>query len=213
MNARIVVAGTDTGIGKTVFSAALVHALDGCYWKPVQSGTVDETDAATVRRLSGLGPERILPEGYRLATPVSPHLSAAIDGVTIDTDELIPPSPDRALVVETAGGLAVPLTRQRLYIDVLAEWHLPVVLCARTTLGTINHSLLSVEALRARGVPLLGIAFVGDENRDSEDIIAEMGQTRRLGRLPKLLPLTPATLRDAFAAHFRIGDFTSEAPT
>lgn len=213
MSGRIVVAGTDTGIGKTVFSAALTRALDGYYWKPVQSGTEEETDAAAVLRLSGLGRDRILPERYRLATPVSPHLSAEIDGVVIDAAEIAPPQTDRPLVIETAGGLAVPLTRQRLYIDVIADWRLPVVLCARTALGTINHSLLSVEALRARAIPLLGVAFIGDENRDSEAIVAAMGRTRRLGRLPKLPSLTPAALQAAFAAHFKIADFRSGAPS
>jgi dethiobiotin synthetase len=207
MSARLIVSGTDTGIGKTVFAAGLAGALDGVYWKPIQAGLEDETDRATVLRLSGLAPERVLPEAYRLRTPASPHLAAERDGVVIDPEALVLPATDRPLVVEGAGGLRVPLTRQVTYIDVMARWRAPVVLCARTTLGTINHSLLSIDALRTRNIPIAGIAFIGDENRESERIIADMGQVRRLGCLPRLDPLTGPSLRAAFAEHFNIEDF------
>lgn len=207
MSARIFVAGTDTGIGKTVFSAALTGALDGFYWKPIQAGLDEETDSQTLLRLSGLAAERVLPESYRLRTPVSPHLAAELDGVTIKHDALLIPEKDRVLVVEGAGGLLVPLTRNATYLDLMARWRIPVVLCARTTLGTINHSLLSIEALRARGVAILGIAFIGEANVESERIITEMGKVRRLGRLPHVAPLTRDGLREAFASGFDIGDF------
>jgi dethiobiotin synthetase len=207
----IVVTGTDTGIGKTVFAAALTGALDGYYWKPVQSGLAEETDSETVRRLSGLAADRILPERYRLRTPASPHLAARLDGVEIDAERLALPSTPRPLVVEGAGGLLVPLTREVTYIDVFARWRAPLVLCARTTLGTINHTLLSVEAIRARNIPLLGIAFIGNENTESEDVIVALGRTRRLGRLPPLAPLTAESLKAAFAAHFDVNDFVKGA--
>jgi dethiobiotin synthetase len=207
VSARLIVSGTDTGIGKTVFAAGLAGALDGFYWKPIQAGLEEETDRATVSRLSGLAPERVLPEAYRLRTPASPHLAAERDGIVIDPEALVLPATDRPLVVEGAGGLRVPLTRQVTYIDVMARWRAPVVLCARTTLGTINHSLLSIDALRTRNIPIAGIAFIGDENRESERIIADMGQVRRLGRLPRLEPLTGPSLRAAFAEHFNIEDF------
>ena len=164
MSARIVVSGTDTGVGKTVFSAALAGALDGYYWKPIQSGLDEETDSQTVLRLSGLAPERVLPEAYRLRTPASPHFAAELDGITIDHRTLEVPNADRSLVIEGAGGLLVPLTRSVTYLDLMARWRLPVVLCARTALGTINHSLLSIEALRARDVVILGVSFIGEEN-------------------------------------------------
>lgn len=207
MSTRIVVTGTDTGIGKTVFSAALAGALDGFYWKPIQSGLDEETDSQTVMKLSGLSADRVLGEAYRLRTPASPHLAAEIDGVTIDHQNLKIPETERPLVVEGAGGLLVPLTRSITYIDLMARWRVPVVLCARTTLGTINHSLLSIEALRARGVAMLGIAFIGEENVESERIITEMGQVRCLGRLPHVAPLTRDTLREAFARAFNIDGF------
>ena len=211
MTQPIVVTGTDTGIGKTVFAAALTGALDGYYWKPVQSGLAEETDSETVRRLSGLAADRILPERYRLRTPASPHLAARLDGVEIDAERLALPSTPRPLVVEGAGGLLVPLTREVTYIDVFARWRAPLVLCARTTLGTINHTLLSVEAIRARNIPLLGIAFIGNENTESEDVIVALGRTRRLGRLPPLAPLTAESLKAAFAAHFDVNDFVKGA--
>jgi dethiobiotin synthetase len=207
----IVVTGTDTGIGKTVFAAALTGALDGYYWKPVQSGLAEETDSETVRRLSGLAADRILPERYRLRTPASPHLAARLDGVEIDAERLALPSTPRPLVVEGAGGLLVPLTREVTYIDVFARWRAPLVLCARTTLGTINHALLSIEAIRAHNIPLLGIAFIGNENTESEDVIVALGRTRRLGRLPPLAPLTAESLKAAFAAHFDVNDFVKGA--
>lgn len=212
MSARIIVTGTDTGIGKTVFAAALAGALDASYWKPVQSGLEDETDACAAQRLSGLAADRILPERYRLKTPASPHLAAAIDGVSIDYNALELPAVPRPLVVEGAGGLMVPLTREVTYIDVFARWKAPLVLCARTSLGTINHTLLSIEAIRARGIPLLGVAFLGEENADSEQIITELGRTRRLGRLPRLASLEAAALRAAFAAAFDPRDFVGDAP-
>ena len=207
MTKPIVVTGTDTGIGKTVFAAALAGALDGYYWKPIQSGLADETDSDAVRRLSGLAAERILPERHRLRTPASPHLAAEIDGVAIDAESLDPPTTPRPLVIEGAGGLLVPLTREVTYINVFARWRAPLVLCARTALGTINHTLLSIEAIRARGIPLLGIAFIGDENASSEDVIVALGHTPRLGRLPSLAPLTDSGLRAAFAEGFNVKDF------
>lgn len=207
MSVRIVVTGTDTGIGKTVFSAALAGALDAYYWKPVQAGLDEETDRDTVMRLSGLSEQRLVREIYRLKTPASPHLAAKIDGVAIDPQKLAIPQTDRPLVIEGAGGLMVPLAEDLTYIDMMARWGAPVVLCARTTLGTINHSLLSIEALRARKIPFLGVVFIGDENAESERIICKMGEARHLGRLPHLASLTGETLRAAFAQHFDADDF------
>ena len=238
MTRSIVIAGTDTGIGKTVFAAALAGALSAFYWKPIQAGLEGETDSETVRRLSGLPPDRILPEAYRLGTPASPHLAAGRDGVTIDVERLAPPSPrlrgegrgegqpqmlgpgvapdpnplamqdgEWALVIELAGGLMVPLTSETLQIDVVARWAVPVVLCASTRLGTINHTLLSLEALKARAIPILGVAFIGDPAPDSEAIVPSHSGIRRLGRLPRLDPLDASSLRAAFLANFRLEDF------
>jgi dethiobiotin synthetase len=199
---RFVVTGTDTGIGKTVFSAALAGALGLPYWKPIQSGLEEETDSEAVARLAGV---RVHPEAWRLVTPASPHLAAEIDRVTIDADALVPPPGD--LLIEGAGGALVPVTRTLLYADLFARWQIPVIVCARTALGTINHSLLTIEALKARHVPIHGIAFVGEAAPDSEAIIAALSGAKRLGRLPHLDPLTPKTLAAAFAANFDLTDF------
>ncbi len=208
MSPRIVVAGTDTEIGKTVFCAGLAALLGADYWKPIQAGLEGETDSQLVARLGGLSVDRILPERYSLKTPASPHQAAAIDGVRIAIDSLdVPDTGGRPLVIEGSGGLLVPLDDTTLYIDVFARWRLPVVLCARTALGTINHSLLSIEALRHRNLDIIGIAFIGDGIPESERVICEIGRVRRLGRLPRLSPLTPSALCTAFEASFNPSDF------
>ena len=194
-----IVTGTDTDVGKTVFAAALAGHLGGWYWKPVQAGLDGGTDAERVAKLSGLPRERILPEAWRLTTPCSPHRAAEIDRVEIDPGALALPE-QRPLVVEGAGGALVPLTRNALFADVFDLWGLPAIIVARTSLGTINHSLLTIEALRARGVPIHGVAFVGEAVEDSEATICEIGKVKRLGRLPWLDPLTADSLRRAFAA-------------
>lgn len=206
MSAAVVVTGTGTDVGKTVFAAGLTVALRARYWKPVQAGLAPGSDSDTVAAL-GVDSRQIVPEAYRLATPCSPHLAAEIDGVTIDPARLVPPAVDSALVIEGAGGALVPVTRELLYADLFARWALPVVVVAATGLGTINHSLMTIEALRTRGVPILGVAFNGDPVEDSEAIIADLGKVRRLGRLPRLDPLNADTLAAAFRAAFRMEDF------
>jgi dethiobiotin synthetase len=207
----LVVSGTDTDVGKTVFAAALTRALSGVYWKPVQCGLEGETDIETVHRLSGLGKEHFLPEIYRLRTPVSPHRAAELDGVAIDPAKLVLPRTSSTLIVEGAGGLMVPLTRSLLAIDLFARWGAPVILCARTALGTINHTLLSLEALRRRSVPVAGVAFIGEENADTECTITGIGAVRKLGRLPVLNPLNQDALAKAFAESFKLEDFARTA--
>ncbi len=204
MNPAFVITGTDTGIGKTVFAAALASALGAQYWKPIQAGLDPETDSQTVTRLSGVP---VLSEIYCLKLAASPHRAAAAEGVTIDPARLTLPQISTPLVVEGAGGLLVPLNDGTLYIDVFARWRAPLILCARTSLGTINHSLLSLEAIRTRNIPLLGIAFVGDADDDSESTICRLGKARRLGRLGTVAPLDSEHLRAAFEAGFSIGDF------
>ena len=206
MTRAIIVTGTDTDIGKTVFAAALAGALGATYWKPIQAGFDDGTDRERVVALAGAGLKATLPEAYCLKTPCSPHRAAEIDGLAIDLDRLMLP-PINDLVVEGAGGVLVPIVRETLFADLFATWGAPVVLVARTALGTINHSLLSIEALRSRGVPILGIAFIGEAQEDSEATICRIGRVRRLGRLPRIDPLEPAALAAAFAANFDLADF------
>ncbi|MES2471878.1 MAG: dethiobiotin synthase [Pseudomonadota bacterium] len=197
---RFVVTGTDTDIGKTVFAAGLAGLIGARYWKPVQAG--EPGDRETVAELAGV---ETVPEIYRLKLAASPHQASAEEGIVIDHVALN--APDGPLVIEGAGGLMVPLTRNTLFIDVFARWRIPVILCARTRLGTINHTLLSLEALRARDIPVCGVAFIGDANDESEGIIAEKGRVKRLGRLPLIMPLTPARLQAVFSENFNRDDF------
>jgi len=207
MNENFVITGTDTDIGKTVFAAALTAALNAYYWKPVQAGLDGETDSQAVVRLGGLGPDRILPEKFRLNTPASPHFAAAKDGVTIAVHDLVIPTVDRPLIIEGAGGALVPINKTLLFADLFAAWGLPVIIVASTKLGTINHSLLTIEALRSRDVPIHGIAFIGEEIADSQDTICQVGRAKQLGRLPIIEDLSAHSLRAAFDAHFNLSDF------
>jgi dethiobiotin synthetase len=197
---RFVVSGTDTDIGKTVFCAGLAGMLGARYWKPVQAGIPG--DSETVAQLAGV---EIVPEAYRLKLPASPHQAAAEEAIAIDPDALL--LPEGSVVIEGAGGLMVPLTPTTLFLVVFARWRLPLILCARTRLGTINHTLLSIEAVRARNIPLHGVAFIGDANPESEKIITEMGKVKRLGRLPVIEPLTAVRLKTVFAENFVAKDF------
>jgi dethiobiotin synthetase len=206
----LVVTGTDTGIGKTVFAAGLAGALGAQYWKPIQAGVDPEGDKETVAALSGLPATHILPEAFRLTTPASPHLAARIDGVTIGLDQLALPQVNGPLVVEGAGGVLVPISEKLLMADLFAHWGAPVILCARTGLGTINHSLLSIEALRSRGVTVAGIAFIGDAHDENERIVPQLAGVPSLGRLPYLDQLDPAALADAFATHIRLPEYFND---
>jgi dethiobiotin synthetase len=207
MNLPILITGTDTGIGKTVFAAGLTALLRASYWKPIQSGLEEETDSQIVMRLADIPASRILPEVYRLSAPLSPHRSAELDGVKIQSASLTIANCDRPLVIEGAGGLMVPLSRTALFIDVFARWKIPTVLCARTGLGTINHTLLSLEALRTRNIPLLGVAFIGAEMEDTQRTIAEIGKVHILGRLPMLEALQSRSLLAAMHANFDPAQF------
>ena len=204
MTRAIVITGTDTGIGKTVFSAGLAGALDGYYWKPVQAGTEGGTDSDTAARLSGLPSGRILPEAYRLSTPASPHLAARLDGVGIDPERLALPEVDGPLIVEGAGGALVPLTEALLFADMMARWQAPVIVCARTGLGTINHSLMTLEALRARNLSIAGIVFIGNPHKENERIVPELAGVPSLGRLPLLKRLDASTLAQAMREHIAL---------
>jgi dethiobiotin synthetase len=198
-----VITGTDTGVGKTVFAAGLTALIGGYYWKPVQAGLDEGGDSVTVTAL-GVPNERVLPEAYRLITPCSPHHAADVDGVSIEPERLVLPI-QRPLVVEGAGGALVPLNGDLLYADMFARWQLPAIVVARTALGTISHSLLTLEALRARDVPVHGVAFIGEGEGVAEEAICRIGRVKHLGRLPVLDTFQNFTA--LFAQHFSVGDF------
>jgi len=197
---RLVVCGTDTDVGKTVVSALVVQGLGARYWKPVQSGLADGGDTAWVQRLLDLPAERIVPEVYRFTAPVSPHWAAEREGLVIEPERLALPGGPGPLVVECAGGLLVPLRRDWLQIDQIATWGLPVLLVARSGLGTLNHTLLSLEALRQRSIPVLGLVLNGPPHPDNPRTLASLGGVPVLAELPPLAPLNAAALRDQWQA-------------
>jgi len=189
------VTGTDTDVGKTVVSAWLLTHLDALYWKPVQAGTEPETDSMTVRRLAGLSADRILPEAYVLPEAIAPHEAARRAGVTIDMAKLEAPATDRLLVVEGAGGLMVPITDKAYMIDLAADLDLPIILVARSTLGTINHTLLSIEAIRRRGLPLAGVVMSGPETPHNRAAIERYGQIEIIAEIPWLESINRSVLK------------------
>jgi len=203
----VIVTGTDTDIGKSVVAAMLTLALGAKYFKPIQCGTDPETDVQAVRRMTGLGPDRILPSPVELKAPLSPHRAAELEGVEVNLSQLTPPD-EPVLIVEGAGGLMVPVNRQVLFIDLFKTWNQPIILVARTGLGTLNHTLLSLEALRARDMNVLGLIFVGDENEDNMQTIAQISGQKVLGRLPFLTKLDAENLIQVFNRNFNIQDFS-----
>jgi dethiobiotin synthase len=197
------VTGTDTRIGKTMVSAALMQRFRGQapvrYWKPIQTGIEHDNDTKEVSRLGSCSTSEILSMGLRLARPLSPHLSARLAGQPIEIAPLLeiiaaqPPS--NRWIVEGAGGVLVPLNDHAMMIDLIAALGLPTVVVARARLGTINHTLLTIEALRARALTVAGVVMVGKPNADNREAIERYGGVRVAGELPKLEPLTPASLR------------------
>ena len=188
------VTGTDTDVGKTLVSSWLLTQLDASYWKPVQAGVMPETDSSVVRRFAEIEPDRILPEAYVLPEPIAPHEAARRAGIAIDMAKFVPPVSDRLLVVEGAGGLMVPLTDTAYVIDLAAELHLPLILVARSTLGTINHTLLSLEAIRRRGLPLAGVVINGPETPHNRAAIERYGQVEVIAEIPWLDVVNRSTL-------------------
>jgi dethiobiotin synthase len=188
------VTGTDTDVGKTLVSSWLLTQLDASYWKPVQAGVMPETDSSVVRRLAEIEPDRILPEAYVLPEAIAPHEAARRAGIAIDMAKFVPPVSDRLLVVEGAGGLMVPLTDTAYVIDLAAELHLPLILVARSTLGTINHTLLSLEAIRRRGLPLAGVVINGPETPHNRAAIERYGQVEVIAEIPWLDVVNRSTL-------------------
>ena len=180
----LVICGTDTDIGKTIVSSFFVQGLHAIYWKPVQSGTDDGTDTQTVCKLLGLEKNRYLPEVYKFKAPVSPHWAAEKESQEINPDKLIIPKKDELLIIETAGGLMVPLNRNLLQIDQLKVWDLPIILVAKTGLGTLNHTLLSLEALKNRNLNVIGIVLNGPPHEDNPKTLEKFGKTQILARLP-----------------------------
>ena len=197
--ARLFVTGTDTGVGKSYVAALLTVGLEAAYWKPVQSGA--DADADWVRRVTGLSAERILPETYRLRAPLSPHEAARREGVQIEMGRFALPEQER-LIVEGAGGVMVPLDDRHLMVDLMVKLALPVLVVVRSELGTINHTLLTLEQLRRRGCPLLGVVVNGPSNPANYQAIAHYGKVPVLAAIDRRVELSPPKVRVLFARYF-----------
>jgi len=204
MPERFFITGTDTGVGKTVVSALLCAALDAIYWKPIQTGTREGTDRKTVMQLAQLPRARTIPETYRFAPPVSPHLAARRAGVRIQLRKIRMPriAPRENLIVEGAGGALVPINETQLMTDLMRHLKLPVLLVARTALGTINHTLLSLAALRAARLPVRGVVMVGKPYPENRKAIERYGDIRVVGSLPWLKKVNRGVFLRVFREKF-----------
>lgn len=193
MKNTIAIAGIHTGIGKTVVSAVLAEALDADYWKPVQAG-LEERDAAFIQQMISRGEERVHPEAVLLPQPISPHAAAAIDGIHIDYTKFNWPVTNKLLLVETAGGVLSPMTDSATMADFIAYYRLPTILVTQNYLGSINHTLLSIEALRSRGIDLLGLVVSGKHNKSSESFIEQYGKVPIIATVPHFDKLEPGAI-------------------
>ncbi len=180
------ITGIGTDVGKSVVSAVLVEKLKADYWKPVQSGDLDNTDTMKVKALVANPYTKYYPETYRLTQPLSPHHSARLDGIIIDPEKFaLPDSQNNTLIIEGAGGLMVPLNKAYLIIDLAKDIDAEIILVSRAYLGSINHTLLSIEAIKQRKLPLRGIIFNGEPNQESEQVILDYSGVTCLGRIPQ----------------------------
>ncbi|HEV2387244.1 MAG TPA: dethiobiotin synthase [Candidatus Acidoferrales bacterium] len=203
------VTGTDTGVGKTVLAALLVAALDAVYWKPIQTGLGEGSDRETVMRLASIPASQTRDEIYRFDPPVSPHLAARRAGGRIDLARICRPRlpAGTPLVAEGAGGALVPINECEFMTDVMRRVGLPVLVAARSTLGTINHTLLTLAALDAARLPVAGVVLVGPENKDNREAIERYGRTPVVGAIPPLAEIRRETLIGLYRAGFDSGIF------
>ena len=194
---HLFVTGIGTDIGKTLISAILVEKLKCDYWKPVQAGELENSDTMKVQRLISNTTSVFHLEAYRLTQPYSPHKAAALDGIEIDEKTIITPETNNQLLIEGAGGLMVPLNSRALVIDLIKQLDAEVILVSQNYLGSINHTLLSIEALKQRGIPVKGIIFNGEENASTESYITAYTSIPHLGRIPVLTVVDKNTIADA----------------
>ena len=199
MNSKkpLFVTGIGTGIGKTIVSAVIVEKLKADYWKPVQSGDLDKSDSLSVQNLISNSTTKIHPESYQLTQPFSPHKSAAIDGITIDPNTIHLPKTNNKLIVEGAGGLMVPLNNEFLIIDLIKKLDIEVVLVSQNYLGSINHTLLSIYALKKYDIPIKGIIFNGAKDIYSKEFILRNSGLELLGHIPEYSVIDRKTIIDA----------------
>lgn len=195
------ITGIGTEVGKTLVAAIVTEALKADYWKPVQAGDLDNSDTHKLKRLVSNEQSTFHSNSYKLKTPMSPHAAAEIDGMKIDLKKIERPDTERDLVIEGAGGLLVPLNEKDTIIDLISKKDI-VVLVSRHYLGSINHTLLSVEALKQRGIKKVGIIFSGEEHPSTEKIIEKMSGLRIIGRIDEE-PYVDAMVVKEYAERFR----------
>lgn len=197
MNNNYFVTGIGTGIGKTIASAVLAEKLNADYWKPIQSGDLDQSDSLTVESLISNTKTIIHPETYRLTQPLSPHLSAKLDGTEITLNSFTLPETTRSLIVEGAGGLMVPLNNKDLILDLIIHLNLETIVVSSNYLGSINHTLLTINVLKQYGIKIKGILFCGEENTESQSYILNYTGLPFLGRIPQLKNLDKSSIKEA----------------
>jgi len=181
---KFIICGTDTDIGKTLISSFFVKGLNSYYWKPIQSGIESQTDSQTVEKLAQVSKEKIIKEAYVFTKPLSPHWAAEIDQKAINFDKLRLPKVQGSLIIETAGGLMVPITRNFLQIDQIKEWNLPVILVCKSSLGTLNHTQLSIEALKRRNIEILGLVVNGEKHLDNPKTLVDFSGIPLIAEFP-----------------------------
>jgi dethiobiotin synthetase len=191
----IAIVGNHTDAGKTLASAIVCEALEADYWKPIQSGTNISADTITVKQLLSNEFSVCHPETYSLTEPVSPHLAAQKDGITIELDKIVLPITQRPLVMETAGGLLSPLNDTLTMLDLVKQFECKVVLVSRHYLGSINHTLLTAAVLKQHNIPVVGILFNGENNPSSESFILAQTGLPKIGRIPELSEVTAASIQ------------------
>lgn len=179
---KLFITGISTDVGKTIASAIIVEALQADYWKPIQAGDLEHSDTHKVQSLVSNTQSQFHPNSYALQTPASPHLAAAKDGITIDLNQIQEPETTNHLVVEGAGGILVPLNDTQSVVDLIQSDY-KVIVVSRHYLGSINHTLLTIEALQNREIQVAGIIFSGDENSSTESIILSRTAVPCLGRI------------------------------
>ncbi|MDB4323774.1 dethiobiotin synthase [Crocinitomicaceae bacterium] len=189
------ISGIGTDVGKTIVSAIVSEALEATYWKPIQAGDLVNSDSIKIKNLTEN--VTVLKEGVKLSQAMSPHAAARIDGVKLGVLDFSLPKIDGNFIVEGAGGLMVPLNSDGLMIaDIIEEFKLPVIIVSRHYLGSINHTLLTVEVLKNRGVVIKGIVFVGQENRDTEEIILSTTGLKMIARIPEVNVITKEFIKE-----------------
>ncbi len=199
---KLFISGTDTNVGKTVVSALLTVGFQGCYWKPIQSGAKEGRDRDWVKSMTQLPAHHFFEENYCLQEPLSPHAAAALEAVEIKLDHLELPKAERPLFVEGAGGVLVPLNQRELMIDLIDHLKLPVLLVARSSLGTINHTLLTLHLLRSRQIPVAGVVLNGPPNPSNRHAIEFYGSVPVVAELPVIENLSFKTIRNSFESYF-----------